>query len=183
MVRRAARRRRPPERRQAGDLCGAGPQPSGQPPGDDAVTAQPCIVRLHTCAFIFASPSQAQLGDVVMLIDVLKSMEEAWTCMYQPLQVVHCDCQMCDCVVTPGHDAGGAVAAGVARVHQALLRLPKAAGRQGEQAAQGCVYWLLIFCMPVDSGMGCLLITGDSHCSHLRLKTKSPSRLNIARCE
>ena len=64
------------------------------------------------------------------------------------------------------------MALGVARVHQALLRLPEAAGWQGEQAAQGCVYWLLIFCMPVGSGVGCLLHTGESHYARLRLRTE-----------
>lgn len=43
---------------------------------------------------------------------------------------------MCSFTVTAGHDGGGAVAVGVARVHQALLRLPEAAGWQGEHA--GC---------------------------------------------
>ena len=37
---------------------------------------------------ICASPAQAQVADVVPLIDVLKSMEQAWTCMVQPLQMI-----------------------------------------------------------------------------------------------
>ena len=61
--------------------------------------------------------------------------------------------------------------------------LKRLAGKVSMQAAQGCVYWLLIFCMPVGSRVGCLLNTGESHYAHLRLRTNSPSRLHIARCE